>query len=119
MKFIKLAQLFSKLEGTTKRLEMTDLLSEFFKEITESKNYNDLDKIVYLLQGQLVSNIKQLPKFGLAEKMIIEALSVHSGADKARIKQILVKKGDVGAAAEVILSKKKKADILNRFWKKR
>jgi len=52
MKFITLAQLFSKLEGTTKRLEMTDLLSEFFKEITESKNYNDLDKIVYLLQGQ-------------------------------------------------------------------
>lgn len=115
MKFIKLAQLFSKLEGTTKRLEMTDLLSKFFKEITENKNYNDLDKIVYLLQGQLVSNIKQLPKFGLAEKMIIEALSVHSGTDKARIKQILVKKGDVGAAAELILSKKKKQTSLTDF----
>ena len=48
MKFIKLAQLFSNLEGTTKRLEMTDLLSVFFKEITESKSYKDLDKIVYL-----------------------------------------------------------------------
>jgi len=115
MKFITLAQLFSKLEGTTKRLEMTDLLSEFFKEITESKNYNDLDKIVYLLQGQLVSNIKQLPKFGLAEKMIIEALSVHSGADKAKIRQILIKKGDVGAAAELILSKKKKQTSLTDF----
>ena len=115
MKFIKLAQLFSKLEGTTKRLEMTDLLSEFFKEITESKNYNDLDKIVYLLQGQLVSNIKQLPKFGLAEKMIIEALSVHSGADKAKIRQILIKKGDIGAAAELILSKKKKQTSLTDF----
>jgi len=115
MKFIKLAQLFSKLEGTTKRLEMTDLLSEFFKEITESKNYNDLDKIVYLLQGQLVSNIKQIPKFGLAEKMIIEALSVHSGTDKPKIKEILVKKGDVGAAAEVILSKKKKQTSLTDF----
>jgi len=115
MKFITLAQLFSKLEGTTKRLEMTDLLSEFFKEITESKDYNDLDKIVYLLQGQLVSNIKQLPKFGLAEKMIIEALSVHSGTDKAKIRQILIKKGDVGAAAELILSKKKKQTSLTDF----
>jgi len=115
MKFIKLTQLFSKLEGTTKRLEMTDLLSEFFKEITESKKYNDLDKIVYLLQGQLVSNIKQLPKFGLAEKMIIEALSVHSGTDKAKIRQILIKKGDVGAAAELILSKKKKQTSLTDF----
>ena len=115
MKFIKLTQLFSKLEGTTKRLEITDLLSEFFKEITESKKYNDLDKIVYLLQGQLVSNIKQLPKFGLAEKMIIEALSVHSGTDKAKIRQILIKKGDVGAAAELILSKKKKQTSLTDF----
>ena len=69
MKFSKLAQLFSELESTTKRLEMIDILSKFFKEIIENKNYDDLDKIIYLLKGQLISNIKQFPKMGIAEKM--------------------------------------------------
>ena len=117
MKFSNLAQLFSELESTSKRLEMIGMLSDFFNEIKVSNNYEDLDKIVYLLQGQLVSNIKQLPKFGMAEKMIIEALSVHSGIDKNKIKQILVKQGDVGATAEVILSKKKKQTSLTDFGK--
>jgi len=112
MKFNSLSQLFSQLEGTTKRLEMIDLLSNFFKEIKDSKKFEDLDKIIYLLQGQLAPNIKQFPKMGLAEKMIIEALSVHSGVDADRIKKVLVKKGDIGAAAELILSKKKKQKSL-------
>ncbi|MFX1257934.1 MAG: ATP-dependent DNA ligase [Promethearchaeota archaeon] len=117
MKFIKLASLFSKLESTTKRLEMIDILSIFFKEINQNKKFNDLDKIVYLLQGQLVSNIKQFPKMGIAEKMIIEALSIHSGIDKNKIKQLLIKKGDVGATAELILLKKKMQKSLYDFGK--
>lgn len=112
MKFSRLSQLFLKLEGTSKRLEMIDLLSSFFKEIKESKEFEDLDKIIYLLQGQLAPNIKQFPKMGLAEKMIIEALSIHSGVDVKRIKSVLVKKGDIGATAEVILSKSKKQKSL-------
>ncbi len=112
MKFNKLSQLFSELESTSKRLEMIDLLSEFFKKIKERKDFEDLDKIIYLLQGQLTPNIKQFPKMGLAEKMIIEALSVHSGVDTKKIKEVLVKKGDIGAAAELILSKKKKQKSL-------
>jgi DNA ligase-1 len=115
MKFYELAQLFSKLENTSKRLEMTDILANFFKEIKLKNDYDELDKIIYLLQGQLVSNIKQFPKMGIAEKMIIEALSLHSGINKTKIKQILVKKGDIGATAELILSKKKKQTSIFDF----
>ena len=112
MKFNSLAKLFSELEGTTKRLEMIDLLSNFFRDIKERKNFEDLDKIIYLLQGQLTPNIKKFPKMGMAEKMIVEALSVHSGIEGKRIKEVLVKQGDIGAAAELILSKKKKQKSL-------
>jgi len=115
MKFNRLAQLFSKLEGTTKRLEMIDILSDFFNEIKEKKDFEDLDKVIYLLQGQLVPNIKQFPKMGLAEKMIIEAVSLHSGIDKKKVKEILIKKGDVGATAEFILSKKRAQKSLFDF----
>ena len=115
MKFEKLARLFFKLESTSKRLEMIDLLSAFFRDIKDSKNYEDVDKIVYLLQGQLVSNIKQAPKIGIAEKMIIEALSIHSGIVGKKVKEILLKKGDIGVTAEIILSKKKKQKSLFDF----
>ncbi|MFW9853156.1 MAG: DNA ligase, partial [Candidatus Thorarchaeota archaeon] len=112
MKFNKLAHLFSELESTTKRLEMIDFLSIFFEDIKEEGDFKDLDKIIYLLQGQLVPNIKQFPKMGIAEKMIIEALTVHSGIEAKRIKEVLVKKGDIGATAEFILLKKKKQKSL-------
>ena len=115
MKFKNLANLFSDLESTTKRLEMIEFLSRFFEEVKKSKKFEDLDKIIYLLQGELVSNIKQFPKIGLAEKMIIVALTLHSGIDKKKIKEILIKKGDIGTTAELILAKKKKQKSLFDF----
>ena len=115
MRFKALAILFSELESTTKRLEMTDKLSSFFENIKKSNDFKDLDKIIYLLQGQLVSNIKQFPKIGIAEKMIIEALTLHSGIEKKKVKEILIKKGDIGATAELILAKKKKQRSLFDF----
>jgi DNA ligase-1 len=115
MKFEKLANLFSQLESTSKRLEMIGYLSRFFEQIKKSNEFEDLSKIIYLLQGQLVSNIKQTPKIGIAEKMIIEALSLHSGIDRKNIKQLLIKKGDIGATAEIVLSKKKKQRSLYDF----
>jgi DNA ligase-1 len=118
MKFTKLAHLFSNLESTSGRLEKIDFLANFFKKIKDNDDLSDLDKIIYLLQGQLVSNIKQFPKMGIAEKMIIEAISIHSGIDKTKVKQILIKKGDVGATAELILSRKKTQTSLIDFGKK-
>ncbi|HUW89395.1 MAG TPA: ATP-dependent DNA ligase [Candidatus Nanopelagicaceae bacterium] len=106
MRFEALAILFSELEATTKRLEMTDILSSFFENIKKSNDFKDLDKIIYLLQGQLVSNIKQFPKIGIAENTIIEALNIHSTIKKEKIKEILRKTGDIGATAEFILNKK-------------
>ena len=118
MKFNKLAQLFSELESTPKRLEMIDILSVFFRKIKETGEFKDLNSIIYLLQGQLVPNIKQFPKMGLVEKMIIEALSVHSGIENKKIREVLVKQGDIGATAEFILSRKKKQKSLFDFDEK-
>ena len=115
MKFKDLAELFSKLESTSKRLEMIEILSNFFQKLKISGEFDDLDKIVYLLQGKFVSNIKQAPKIGIAEKMIIEALSLHSGVKNSKIKEVLIKKGDIGVTAEYILSNMKKQKSLFDF----
>ena len=54
MKFNNLAKLFSELEGTTKRLEMIDLLSNFFRDIKERKDFEDLDKVIYLILSEFI-----------------------------------------------------------------
>ncbi len=112
MEFKELTKVFASLEKTSKRLEMIDILSTFFRKLKESKKFEDFDKIIYLSQGQLTSNIKQFPKIGIAEKMIIEALSTHSGLDDTKIKKILVKKGDIGSTAEIILKNRKQQQTL-------
>jgi len=50
MKFLKLVEYFEKLEATSKRLEMFHILSQLFKE----SNADDIDKIIYLGQGELL-----------------------------------------------------------------
>ncbi|MHA1468760.1 MAG: ATP-dependent DNA ligase, partial [Promethearchaeota archaeon] len=117
MKFYELAQLFSILENTSKRLEMTDILSNFFKGIKQSNNFDDLNKIIYLLEGQLVSNIKQFPKMGIAEKTLIEALKTPSGWNDDDIKKKLREFGDIGATAEYILIHKKEGSITRFIFK--
>lgn len=117
MEFKDLTKIFASLEETSKRLEKIDILSTFFRDLKKNNKYIDFDKVIYLSQGQLISNIKQFPKIGLAEKMIIEALSTHSGLGPKRIKEILLKKGDIGSAAEIILKKKKQQQTLFRDTK--
>lgn len=49
MKFRYLSEKFKELEDTTKRLEMTDVLAEIF----EKASVEEIDKIIYLIQGQV------------------------------------------------------------------
>ncbi len=47
--------------------------------------------------------------------MIIEALTLQSGIERKKIKEVLIKKGDIGTTAELILAKKKKQKSLFDF----
>ena len=49
MLYDTLVEYYAKLEATTKRLEMTDILTELFKLSSEE----EIDKIVYLTQGKI------------------------------------------------------------------
>lgn len=103
MKLNKITEVFTKLEKTNSRLEMTDILAELLKSVNDS---NELKIIVNLVQGQLDSE-----KLGIAEAMIIDSLVPISGYSKEYIKKIVVKHGDVGSAAEEVLSDKKQYSL--------
>ncbi len=95
MQFKDLATYFHRIENTSSRNEMTEILAELF----EKTPTGDIDKVVYMLQGR-VAPIYVKSDFGLGEKMVIKAaikaLNVESKVFRKKQKEV----GDTGIAVE-------------------
>jgi len=102
-----LVEVFSKLEATTKRLEMFEILSEFFKKISKE----EIDKVVYFCQEQLLPSFKGI-EIGMAEKMVEKAIAKASGKKQEEIEKLYKKLGDLGLVAEEVLKSKKISTLL-------
>jgi DNA ligase-1 len=101
MEYERLCEYYDRLEATTKRLEMTDILVELVKEAGR-----DVREVVYLTRGQLAADFEGV-ELGIADKLIIRALSNATGASAEDITKLYHKKGDLGDAAFELLSGKK------------
>ncbi len=101
MEFSILATAFQKMESTTKRLELTDILTELFLNTPKDV----ISRIVYLLQGKIRPDFEGV-ELGVAEKLAIKALSKSSGVNIKVIKQQYQESGDLGRTAEVIMEQK-------------
>ncbi len=110
MLFDTLVDTYRKLESTTKRLEMTDILSDLFTEATS----DEIDKIIYLTQGKIHPDWKGEPELGMAEKMVVETLIRVTGLKKAAVEQLVQELGDIGLAAEEAMSKKKQSGFFTK-----
>lgn len=104
MTFNELSIYLQKLEGTTSRNEMVLILSDLFKKGSAS----DMDKMMYLLQGRVAPLYVPL-EFGVADKMILKALSKAYDISEKDILADFKKIGDVGELAESLSSKVKHA----------
>lgn len=101
--FSTLAQYFEKLEATSKRLELVDVLSKLFKQ---SKS-DEIGKICYLIQGRVAPFFEPV-EIGMAEMTIAQAVARAFGTSKDQVVKLYRQKGNIGLAAQ-LLSKKQKA----------
>jgi DNA ligase-1 len=99
MKFSELAKYFERLEATTKRLEMFEILAELFRN-AES---NEIDKIIYLSQGQLIPSFQGL-EIGMSEKLLIRALAGTVQSETKHVGAQFKELGDLGKTAEQLIS---------------
>ncbi|NIM06165.1 MAG: DNA ligase, partial [Armatimonadetes bacterium] len=95
MKFKDLVEYLKRLEATTKRLEMFDILSELFTEAGK----DDIDKIIYLTQGQLTPPFYGV-ETGISEKLLIRALSDAANRPTKEVEKLFRETGDLGEAAQ-------------------
>jgi DNA ligase-1 len=104
-----IADAYEKIEATTKRLEMTDMLVDLLKNTPK----NVIAKVVYLTQGKIYPDFVGL-EIGVAEKLAIRALARASGRKQGEIEDELRKGGDIGIAAQKILAKKQQSTFFQK-----
>ncbi|MDE1828544.1 MAG: ATP-dependent DNA ligase [Candidatus Micrarchaeota archaeon] len=102
MQFDLVAEYYGKLDGISSRLEMIDVLTEMFKKVKK----DEIRKLIYMTQGVLAPPFEGI-EIGIAEKLVSEAIARASGYTKQEVFAAYKKSGDMGAAAEQIMSKGK------------
>jgi len=99
MNYSKLSTYFEKLEQVSSRLTLIEILSGLFKETKKE----EIEKIVYLLQGRLSPFFVQV-EIGMAEKTVAQSIAIAYGTTKEDVLKLYQKLGDMGLAAEQLNS---------------
>ncbi len=102
MRFAQLVDYFERLEATTKRLEMFDILSELFRACDRE----EIDKVVYFCQEQLLPPFRGV-EIGMAEKLILRAIARAAEVSEAEVARRNKERGDPGLVAEELLRRRK------------
>lgn len=113
MKFKELAEYLQKLEKTSSRNEMTDILADLFKK-SEAK---EIEKTVNLILGQLAPTYEGVV-FNIAERMMYQVLAEAYGKDASDVKKLYKKKGDLGEVAHDLASNKGNGLRVEAVYKK-
>jgi len=101
MKFAVIAQFFERMEGTTKRLELTEILVELLKNTPTDV----ISKVAYLIQGKIRPNFEGV-ELGIAEKLAIKSISKSAGIPIKKVEDDYRLGGDLGLTAANVLKEK-------------
>ncbi|MBI4415460.1 MAG: ATP-dependent DNA ligase [Euryarchaeota archaeon] len=106
MKYGILVAFYEKIEATTKRLEMTDLLVQLFRQVPPE----EIREVVYLTEGRIAPDYAGV-ELGLAEKLVIRVLAQVTGLGDKPIEALWKEKGDLGLVAETAIQERQQAAI--------
>lgn len=101
MTFSELSSYFDKLEATSSRLSLIDILSDLFKQI---KSGEEVEKICYLVQGRVAPFFEPI-EFGMADKTVAASIAVAFDSTKEKVWEQYQKVGDMGEVAQQLKSK--------------
>ena len=101
MKFAEIAEFFERMEVTSKRLELTEILVELLK----STPIDVISKVTYLIQGKLRPNFEGV-ELGIAERLAMKAISKSAGVSMKKIEDGYKVGWDLGVTAANILKQK-------------
>ena len=101
MQFSEAAEYFAKIEGTSSRLSMSALAAELFSKCGKE----EISPLVYMIEGNVAPAYEGLD-MGIGEKLAMRAIAQTAGYSEKVVAAEYRKCGDLGGAAETLLSKK-------------
>ncbi len=108
MEYSEVAEKYAELEAISGRNEMTAVLAELLLKTPKP----ELPMLVYLTQGKLRPDYEGV-ELGLAEKMALRAVSTASGVPSDRVYSTYVKHGDIGSAAQELLTTRSQGTLFS------
>jgi DNA ligase-1 len=108
MYYLELAEIYQKIENTTKRLEMIDYLVELF----DKTPVTIMDKLIYLIQGKILPDFKGV-ELGVGDKLTLRALAIATGYLENEAETLLLEEGDLGIVAEQLVANKKQTALFS------
>ncbi len=105
MRYQKLAELYEELSSTTKRLEKTEILSKFLKQVPKQDH-----EIMYLLLGDIYPEYDER-RIGISNQLAIKTISKSTGTENKKIIHELKILGDAGLVAEKFTLHKKQTTL--------
>ncbi len=109
MQYSELAGFYEKLEGTTKRLEKTHILSILFSKAREE----DLKELAYLAQGTVFPAYDER-EIGISSQLIMKSISAATGISQSEIEKKWKSIGDLGRVAEELVRNKKQSTLFSK-----
>jgi len=109
MLYLHLCEIYEKLEKTSKRLDKTEILSEFLNKLKKEKN----KEIIYLLQGKVFPDYDSR-ELGISTQLVIKALEKSTGIRNEDIVKKWKKSGDLGDVAFDITKNKKQSTLFSK-----
>ncbi|KAN0060144.1 ATP-dependent DNA ligase Cdc17 [Thecaphora frezii] len=95
--YAAVAAAFAEIQATTKRLEITEILTQFLIRVIQ-RSPDNLLQVVYLCINRLCPDYEGL-ELGIGESLLIKAIAQSTGREMARIKKDLEAQGDLGLVA--------------------
>ena len=106
MLFSELVSFYERIEATTSRIEMTNLLVDLLKRTPPEI----IDKVVYLTIGEIYPPFVGI-ELGVADRLALRAVRLASGMSDREVNRAYSELGDVGLVGERILSKRAQATL--------
>ena len=101
MKYQELVDVYSALEATTKRLEKTDIISDYLKKL----DADTIGKVALLLRGGVFPAWSS-EEIGIGTKLVERAVAEAVGTTQANVEDTVRDEGDIGLACIKLYAKK-------------
>lgn len=112
MSYSRIVDVYEALDSTTKRLEKTSILGDFFADIGE-KNPKLLPVVTLLALGRVFPTGSE-EELGIGTKLLMKAIAFVVGVKPEDVEDMQRDAGDIGQAAQNLFMKKKQSTLFSR-----